>query len=130
MEKMNIKTFLFLLIFTATLYAQSDFDIVKKRVVDDIMTSPADDTRITQLIRTIRDDGTWPNINYEDISRTGFEHRIHLSNIKEMSLAYKTSDSEYYQSSHLKALIFKSMRHWCDTDYVCDNWWYNQIYTQ
>ena len=84
---------------------------------------------VTVLMNTVKEDGSWPGINYVDVSNTGFEHRTHMSNLVEMSLAYNKKGSQYYRSRKLKQLINGSLKFWCDHDFICDNWWFNQIYT-
>ena len=74
----------------------SDFEIIKKRVTETSMKSLVNDLEIERLINTKKDDGTWPGINYEDVSREGFEHRYHLANMVELARAYKSKTSKYY----------------------------------
>ena len=128
---MKLKIFLpvFFLALSTVLSAQSDFELVKQRVVAEIMKSQADDAEVARLISTIREDGSWPGINYEDVSNTGFEHRIHLSHMVEMSLAFEQKSSKFYQSRKVKKLINRSLEFWCNHDFICENWWHNQIGT-
>lgn len=109
--------------------AQNDFEVVKERVVLEINKTPVDDTLVAEHIKTINEDGSWPEIDYVDVSNTGFEHRRHLSNLAAMSLAYNNKESRYHKSRKLKQTINLSLKFWCDHDFICDNWWFNQIYT-
>ena len=109
--------------------ATSDIDIIKKRVLQEEMRPAVDDSRIQQLVTTLREDGTWPGINYEDVSREGFEHRIHLANMVAMARAYETKSSKFYHKKSVKNAIELALKNWVDHDYICDNWWHNQIGT-
>jgi chondroitin AC lyase len=131
MKQMKLKIFYLLVIFTTSgeVNAKNDFEVVKQRVVSEIMKTPVNDSLVTVLMNTIKEDGSWPGINYVDVSNTGFEHRTHLSNLVEMSLAYNKKGSQYYRNRKLKQLINGSLKFWCDHDFICDNWWFNQIYT-
>jgi chondroitin AC lyase len=120
--------FLLTLIF-ASATAQDDFKIIKKRVVNELMKADVNDAEVTNLLVTIREDGTWPGINYEDVSRTGFEHRFHLSNMLVLARAYKNKDSKLYNQKRIKRTIELALKNWVDNDYICDNWWHNQIGT-
>lgn len=124
-------TCLFLLLFyqSMALAVKSDFDVIKDRVTRNLLEVPVDDGRVLELINTMQDDGTWPGINYEDVSREGFEHRNHLSNMVELARAYKTKSSKYYKSKKAKSAIELALENWTDHDYICDNWWHNQIGT-
>ncbi len=128
---MKLKIFCLALIFalSGAVNAQNDFMVVKQRVVSEIMKTPVNDTIVAELIKTINEDGSWPGIDYVDVSNTGFEQRRHLSNLAAMSLAYNNKESQYYKSRKLKQLINLSLKFWCDHDFICDNWWYNQIFT-
>ncbi len=128
---MKLKFFCLLVIFASSgvVSAQNDFEVVKQRVVSQIMNTPVNDTTIAEIIKTIDKDGSWPGIDYVDVSRTGFEHRKHLSNLVEMSLAFNNKESRFNKSKELKQLINLSLKFWCDHDFICDNWWYNQIFT-
>ncbi len=59
------------------LSAPSDFELVRERVVEEYLVSGIDDAAIAGLLDTQNRDGTWPGINYQDVSRTGFEHYFH-----------------------------------------------------
>ena len=109
--------------------ATSDIDIVKKRVLQKEMQPAVDDSKIQQLVSTLQDDGTWPGINYEDVSREGFEHRIHLGNMVVMARAYQSKSSKFYHKKRVKDAIELALKNWVDHDYICDNWWHNQIGT-
>jgi len=110
-------------------FAKSDFDILKKRVVDELMKPAVDDSRIQALIDDQHPDGTWPGINYKDVSREGFEHRIHLGNMVALGRAYNTSTSTFYKNKKVKTTLELALKNWVDNDYICDNWWHNQIGT-
>ena len=109
--------------------APSDFEIIKKRVVEAIMNQEVDDNRVAKLLATLGEDGTWPDINYADVSREGFQNRIHHENMVRMARAYKTPTSKYYKNKKLKSAIELALKHWVEKDYFCENWHPNQIGT-
>ena len=121
---MIIRVFILLLVFSqaGNIHVKNDFSTVKKRVVAEILKSPADDDRVTGFISTLSEDGSWPEINYEDVSATGFENSRHLSNLVEMSLAYSVKSSSYYRNRKLKQDINRSLAYWVEHDFICDNW--------
>jgi len=98
-------------------------------VVEELLAVQVDDAVISELIRTPQADGSWPGINYEDLSRTGFENRIHLTNMEILSLAYREKSSSFYHSPELLKLVNLSLKFWCENDFICENWWYNQVFT-
>jgi Polysaccharide lyase family 8, C-terminal beta-sandwich domain len=58
------------------------------------------------LITTIKADGSWPDINYKDTSRTGFQHREHLEHMVDLGRAYKKQGSPYYQDMNVIQAVF------------------------
>ncbi len=124
--------FLLFLFFAKPLYqadASSGLDILRQRVVTELMEPAVDEANIKSLIRTIRKDGSWPGINYQDTSRTGFEHRVHLENMVALSRAYQKPGNKYYQDSAVKQTLTTALDFWLAHDFICDNWWWNQIGT-
>ncbi len=48
-----------------------DFKTVKDRIVAELKKSPIDDSQVNVIISNIKKDGSFKNINYVDLSRTG-----------------------------------------------------------
>ena len=109
--------------------ANSDMETVKKRVVEALMIYEIDNDRVESLMSSFRQDGTWPGINYSDVSRTAFEHRYHYSNMLILAHAYKNKSSKYYKKKKVRETIISALAYWVENDFFCDNWWYNQIGT-
>ncbi len=79
--KSTIKTLLLILILAfsvSTTHAKpDDFEIVKERVVAEVMKSSIDDGRVEEIMNKMNEDGSFQGINYNDLSRTaGFPQRI------------------------------------------------------
>ncbi len=128
-RKYLLSAFFLLIVFTTVFAAKTDFEKIKKRIVEELLESPVDDSKVELLIKTISNDGTWPDINYNDVSRTGFEHRNHYRNMITLARAYKIKSSEFYKRKEVKQTIELALKNWVDNDYFCDNWWYNQMGT-
>jgi len=70
-----------------------------------------DDSEIANQLASIQKDGAWPDIDYEDISRTGFEHRYHLSNMVALARTYYASEpSGFYRKEEVKQSIEAARR--------------------
>ena len=107
---------IFFMVFIGNSNAQSDIEKIKKRVVAELMKLEVDDSRVAKLLETIKEDGTWPGINYEDVSRTGFEHRNHYANMIVLARAYKTKSSKYFKKKKAKETIELALKNWVDND--------------
>jgi chondroitin AC lyase len=128
-QKTLILSFLLFGILQTAFAAPSDFELIKNRVTETLMQSSVNDAVTENLVNSIRDDGTWPGINYEDVSNEGFEHRFHLGNMVDLAQAYKAKSSKFNKNKKVKSAIEKALEHWVVNDYICDNWWHNQIGT-
>jgi len=127
MKKLYFLSGLLCLIVPLLSVAKADVDIIKQRVIVELMKPEVDDAEIDRLVTTIKDDGTWPGINYEDVSRTGFQHFNHSGNLVLLARSYQKQDSKFYKSKKVKKTLELALNNWVDNDYICDNWWHNQI---
>jgi len=130
------RTYIILLVIVTTLLisyqspaGKSDLERVRNRVREELMKSRVDDSRIETLINSLGEDGSWPDIDYKDVSRTGFDNGDHVRNLVLMARAYRKESSDYYQDKNLKTKIISALQFWNENDFICDNWWWNQIGT-
>lgn len=120
----------FLLMSSFTGYsATTELEILRKKVIAELMLPEVNEQRARELMSSIRPDGTWPGIDYVDVSNTGFQHSQHLGNMVELSRALKKKGSELKGDKHLKAVIYSALDYWLANDFICQNWWHNQIGT-
>ena len=132
--QLNIKVFLVIMLFTAMTIishaVKDDFQIIKERVVAELMKTPIDDQQIQPILDRMKGDGSFKNIDYADLSRVaGFPHRQHTSDLVYLAKAYQSKDSKYYRNKKLKKSINTSLKYWADNDFFGDNWHNNQIST-
>jgi len=73
--------------------------------------------------------GSWPDINYEDRSRTGFQHSQHLSRMFMMARVYRHPESQRRGDRGLRDAILSSLDYWLANDFLSENWWHNEIGT-
>ncbi|MEO6730054.1 MAG: polysaccharide lyase family 8 super-sandwich domain-containing protein [Ferruginibacter sp.] len=107
----------------------SDIEIIRKRIVDDLLEPAVNTTLIKQLVASIKENGSWANINYVDTSRTGFQHREHLEHMVDLSRAYKKPGAAFYQDKKVKAVALAALDFWLAHDFICQNWWWNEMGT-
>ena len=88
-------------------------------------TSPQN--AIKKYLTEQKDDGTWPDINYQDQKRSGWEPRVHTERTLELAKQYTNSQSPYYHSQAVETAIHKALQYWFTAKPVCPNWWYNEI---
>ena len=63
------------------------------------------------MVNTIKPDGTWSHIDYEDVSNEGFQHSEHAANMVTMARAYKKKDLLFIKAKVKQAitLAFKAL---------------------
>jgi chondroitin AC lyase len=115
--------------FIATINAEADIDIIRKRVIDDLLEPAIRINEIKEMIKTLQRDGSWPGIDYKDVSRTGFQHSRHLENMLTLARAYKKAGTELYGNPEVKKTVSSALDFWIEHDFICDNWWWNEMGT-
>lgn len=85
------------------------------------------DAEIEQYINHIQQNGSWKDINYQDSKRSKWDPATHVDRIFLLTVAYKYSQSKYYNSPKLSATIHNAIYFWNNAKLHCPNWWYNEI---
>ncbi len=70
----------------------TDLQLVRKRLLDGLLKSP-NSRRARSAAKSQRADGSWPDVDYEDRTRSGWKTYRHLSHLLDMACAYKSSTS-------------------------------------
>ncbi|HEV8286140.1 MAG TPA: polysaccharide lyase family 8 super-sandwich domain-containing protein [Chitinophagaceae bacterium] len=109
--------------------SNSDLEIIRKRIIDDLLEPSVNEQKIQRLIESINPDGSWPGINYKDTSRTGFQHSIHLENMLDLARAYKKQGTKFCQNAEVKKTVSSALDFWIAHDFICENWWWNEMGT-
>lgn len=107
--------------------ANADFEMLRKKVTDQVMAGQVNESRIRELMTSLGEDGHWAGINYENVSLTGFQHTRHTGNLVEMARAYKKMGTSLSGDKSLKQAINIALDFWLRNDFQSDNWWHNQI---
>ncbi len=133
MKKNLIKSICWLIVLFCfqTIIAKNDSDIEKLRklFIEQAMEPVVNVEKVQTLLNTIHPDGTWAGIDYTDVSRTAFQHSRHLDNMMVLAIAYKKKGSPYKGKKNVKQVIDRALAFWLEHDFICENWWWNQIGT-
>ncbi len=100
---------------------------LQQNVLKNIFEEPADLEEVRQLLNTMQDDGSWPDIDYSSQQRGAWNPRNHLNNLLEIAKAYQTTGTGFYQKKEVSIKIHKALNFWLDNDFICPNWWYPVI---
>jgi chondroitin AC lyase len=106
-----------------------DLETVRKRVIAYVMRAGVDETEVERILDTLTPGGYWPDIDYEDVSRTGFQHSEHLGNMLHLARAYRKPGNRFAGDPELKKAIHSAFDFWIEHDFRCENWWWNDMGT-
>lgn len=85
------------------------------------------DDEAGQLLSRLQDDGSWPDIDYADKSRSGWAPSFHVQRIMFLAKAYRNSNSRYFSDQQLGESLHRAFNYWFSENFTCPNWWYNSI---
>jgi chondroitin AC lyase len=107
----------------------SDLEVIRKRIINDLLEPSVNEQKIQKLIQSINPDGSWPGINYKDTTKTGFQHSVHLENMLDLARAYKKQGTNFYQNAEVKKTVSLALDFWIAHNFICENWWWNEMGT-
>lgn len=131
MKKIYTSFLLCLLCFSVKGFAQTDYEVIMGQIREENYSRITDiaalDNTVTDLLSNLNVDGSWPDINYADRSRTNWGPVTHLDRLLSMGYAYTIPASQYYQDITLHSSIESALTYWDTSDPKSDNWWFNEI---
>ncbi len=122
---------LFLLLFSSTLYAESTVENDLSLIADHLRAKAlssrytVDPDRVRDYIARQEGDGSWPDIDYDDTSRTHWTPSNHLRRLQTLARACRGGVLE--GSVEVRDAFLSGLRFWVKRDPQSDNWWSNVI---
>lgn len=105
--------------------AAADLDVIRERLVADLVAPPQDLSRVQTWAESLRADGSWADVAYADQERSGWRAVAHLDRALGLGRAGRQIEGE--AAAALVAASVRALGHWVDRDYQNPNWWHNQI---
>ena len=84
---------------------------------------------INEDISNQQDDGSWPDVDYDDRSRTHWKPRAHLSKILDLARAFHTPAGSHEGSTQVRDAFVAGLNYWVERDPQSDNWFRQSIGT-
>ncbi|MFT5089625.1 MAG: chondroitin AC lyase [Candidatus Latescibacterota bacterium] len=108
-----------------------EISLIAQRLRERLLTSsPKDlDLRTADLLAHQSDDGSWPDVDYDDQSRTHWKPSRHLSHLEVLARAYRLQSSAHYGDDSVGNAFRSGLQYWVDHHPTSDNWWFNVIST-
>lgn len=88
---------------------------------------PPEPESIRKLASGLKDDGTWPDINYKDKTQSRWRTMGHLSRLRRLAIAVKHPHSKVKEDTAIMNAIWRGLDHWLEKEYEQGNWWYTRI---
>lgn len=107
-------------------YAVDDLATIRSRLVAPLL-AVADVRSVDTLIDSLRLDGTWPDIDYTNQSRSAWSVPAHLSRVALLARAYRSQQSPRHGDRKVLAAALQALDAWLQRDPRNPNWWWNQI---
>ncbi|WP_315816138.1 hypothetical protein [Paraflavitalea speifideaquila] len=102
--------------------AQSNIDTLCSRLTRPYQYVKAD---VTGILSGILENGSWPDINYEDTVQPSF--REHVTRMKNMAIAYSNTGNPLYHSAGLLMHLKSAFGFFYNKKWKSANWWYTEI---
>lgn len=129
---MNKKIYSILVLFLLPFFVQAQatypFGTILKKVYTDQSKNANSVVKPVQYaLGSIKPDGSWADIDYEDKAATSWNAVTHISRVTDLIQAYSARESSYRKSEELYKAIVKALNIWYDRDPKSTNWWHNEI---
>ena len=102
--------------------ATETLDVLYERLAADVLAS-GDTVDAPRLRDTLRDDGTWPDVDYADRTRAGWKTLDHLRRTVVLACASAGPGGD----PAMRRAMLSALDLWLERDFQNPNWWYNRI---
>ncbi|MHB8899089.1 MAG: polysaccharide lyase 8 family protein [Thermoguttaceae bacterium] len=103
-----------------------DLETIRLRMMAPLLTAP-DSKAVARRMESMKDDGTWPDIDYTDAGRSGWSVPAHLERVETLARAYRAPASPLGGDAGVLAAARKGLDAWLRLDPQNPNWWWNEI---
>ena len=104
-----------------------DFATLREQVVaHDAAGAPSART-VKEYIARLRDDGTWPDVDYASQRRGGWTTARHLGRVHDLARAYAKPGHPMAGSAEVAGAVRRALEHWVEKNYTNPNWWWMRI---
>jgi chondroitin AC lyase len=120
---------LFCCVCNATAQAVDELQVMRERYVTLILPAAPEAGQgiidaATRYVGSMRADGTWPDIDYQDQERAFWKTEIHLQRVLQISKACRLTKEP---DERLQNATAAALNWWLEHDPKNPNWWFNEI---
>lgn len=103
-----------------------DLMTIRERIVDSIKR-PVNPGQAAKLLASVRPDGTFPDVPYDDRGPGDWKAASHLSHVLTLARWYQVMNRGEPEKDRMRDTLFRSIDFWLEKDYQNSNWWWNVI---
>ena len=125
------RALLTLAISSAALPASAD---VFQQIIDNVVARELSTSNVTSLVASakayisnMKDDGSWPDVNYASKAQTNWPAMTHLNRLKALAVVYVAPESALKGDEEVYDQIVSGLNYWYAKKPVSTNWWYWEI---
>lgn len=109
---------------------QTVFEKIIQNVVEQQLSGASityEDGQTSEYLKSLRADGSFPDINYKSTSQTNWAPNYHLDRMRYMAISYISPKSKYYGDETLHNAIVNMLKYWYDVNPWSTNWFNQEI---
>jgi len=107
---------------------REDLRLLKDRLVASCLEGEREPApAIEALIGALGEDGRWEDVDYEDLSRSGWRTFEHLNRTLRLSRALRHPRHPLFEDAGLRRATLRALDAWLEAGFVNPNWWWNRI---
>jgi chondroitin AC lyase len=105
---------------------ERDLQILRQRIFDSVRGSVSPD-QAAKLLSSMRPDGGFPNVPYDDAGPGNWRAAAHLSQTLTLARRYVALENNSPEKTRLRDALFRALDFWQGRDPRNSNWWWNVI---
>jgi chondroitin AC lyase len=103
-----------------------DLETIRSRVLAPLRSTP-DATLVDKWMDSLQADGSWPDIDYANASRSAWSVPEHLRRVHMLAQAYRAPQSDRQGDAQVLSAATRALDGWLRLDPQNPNWWWNEI---
>ena len=107
--------------------ADTDVARVRANMREDVLSSGSSSDTVDSFLKSMKDDGSWKDINYADRTRTGFDPSKHMERMKLFAQEGVRAGWTSGRGKTMAEALTKGLKYWFTVKPESDNWWHQTI---
>ena len=106
----------------------SDMDRARKQLQEFLVQDPvANLAEAEQLAGSLREGGSWPDVDYASKDRSSWPTADHVERIVLVTKALRNTSANAVQREALANAVHSALKYWRQHDFKSANWFHNRI---